>query len=183
MRSLQRLLLQPYFIGEVLQPSDRLSWLALYPLQQLHVFRVLRTTGLVMVLREGRAEWGNHLPLLAAILLLMQPRILLAFCPKSARCWLTLSFSSIRTARSFSVGLLSMSSSLSLCMYLGWPWSKRSTVHLALSNPIQFTWAHFPSLFWSLWMSSFPSVVSAALLSLVSSAELLRVHSLPLSRV
>lgn len=49
----------------------------------------------------------------------MQPRILLAFQSASVYSWLMSSFSSTRTPRSFSTGLLSMSYSPSLWVYLG----------------------------------------------------------------
>jgi len=54
------------FLGEVLQPSDRLCGPPLNPLQQLHVFLVLEAPGLNTALRvgpnEGRIERDNHLP-------------------------------------------------------------------------------------------------------------------------
>ena len=53
------------------------------------------------------------------------------------------SFSSTRTPKSFSAGLLSRSSSPNLYKYLGLPWPKCNTMHLALLNLIKFTWAHF----------------------------------------
>jgi len=59
----------------------------------------------------------------------MQPGIQLAFQAARTRYWLTSSFSSTRTFKSFSEGLPSMSSSLSLHSYLGllWPKCKRCT--------------------------------------------------------
>jgi len=48
----------------------------------------------------------------------MEPRISLVFQAASAHCWLMLRFSSTRTPKSFSAGLLSRSSP-SLYTYLG----------------------------------------------------------------
>jgi len=71
---------------------------------------------------SGGASWrqsrGEHpLPLPAATPLLLQTRTQLTFQAASAHCWLMSHGSSpIRTPRSFSVGLLSMSPSSSLYM-------------------------------------------------------------------
>ncbi|KAK4829041.1 hypothetical protein QYF61_001846 [Mycteria americana] len=57
---------QPVLIAEVLQPSDHFHGLPLDPLQQLHVFPVLRAPELDAVLQVGshqsRVEGQNHLP-------------------------------------------------------------------------------------------------------------------------
>ena len=110
--------------------------------------------------------------------LLMQPRILFAFWDASACCWHISSFLSKRTFSPISTGLLSMNFSPNLYTYLGLSSFRSNTWHSDLLNPIQFMWAHFPSLSRSLWMASLLS----ALLSLVSSANLLKVHSISLCR-
>jgi len=111
----------------------------------------------------------------------MQPRILLEFWSTSTDYWLMYSFSSTRSLKSFSGELISISFSASLYVCLGLPWPKCSTLHLALFNLVIFMWAHFSSLYRSLWMACLPSTVFTAQLSLVSPANLLRVQSIPLS--
>jgi len=58
---------KPFFIGEVLQPSDHLSGPPLDPLQELHVLPVVGVPGLGAVLQMGSqkswVEGDNHLPL------------------------------------------------------------------------------------------------------------------------
>jgi len=80
-----------------------------------------------------------------------------------------------------STGLLLMSSSPSLYMYLGFSQPKYCTLQLALLNLIMFMYAPFQTYPDPSGRASLPSVVSTALLSLVSSANLLRVHSFPSS--
>ena len=126
---------------------------------------------------EKLGSGGQATALLATPLLIL-PRILLSFWDARAHCWLMLSFSSTRTPKSFSAGLL-LRSFPSLYSYLGLPWSKCKTLHFALLNLIRFRWANFLNLSRFLWMASLPSAVSTAPLSLVSSANLLRVHSIP----
>lgn len=104
----------------------------------------------------------------------MQLTILLAFQAASIHSWLT------GTPKSFSIGLLLMSSSLSLYSHLGLPQPKSNTSHVALLNLIRFSYVHFFSLFRFLWTSP-SSIVSTAALSLLSLANLLRVCSTPLS--
>ena len=58
------------------------------------------------------------------------------------------------------------------------PQPKCNTLHCASLNLLMFTWTHFQSLSWSLWMASLPPLVSATPLRLVLSANLLRVHSI-----
>ncbi|KAK4830181.1 hypothetical protein QYF61_008972 [Mycteria americana] len=62
----QAQLSQPFLIGEVLQLSDHFCGPPLDPLQQVHVFPVLRTPELDAALQVGshqsRAEGQNHLP-------------------------------------------------------------------------------------------------------------------------
>ena len=57
---------QPFFIGEVLQPSEHLHGPPLDPLQQLHIFLVLGALGLDAILQmgpyKGRTQEDNHLP-------------------------------------------------------------------------------------------------------------------------
>jgi len=70
----QAQLIQSFFIGEVLRPSDRLSGPPLDLLQSLHVFLVLSAPGLDAVLQmgphEGRVEGNNSFSLLAIPLLM-----------------------------------------------------------------------------------------------------------------
>ncbi|KAK4832076.1 hypothetical protein QYF61_020632 [Mycteria americana] len=96
--------------------------------------------------RVGCRDRITSLDLLAT-LLLMQPRIWLAFWAASTHCQLMSSFSSTSTPKSSSAGLLSIPSSPSLCR----------TLHLALLNLMRFTRARFSSLSRSLWMASHPS--------------------------
>jgi len=88
-------------IGEVFQPSDHLRGPPLDPLQQVHVLLVLGApdldAGLQVGSHQGGVEWQNHLPCPAAKLLLVQPRILLAFWAASTRWWCMSSFSSTST--------------------------------------------------------------------------------------
>ena len=123
---------QPVFTGEVLQPSEHPHGSPLDLLQELCVLPVLGAPGLDTVLQmgplKGRAEGDNPLLLPDAIPLLIQPRTQLAFQAASAHCWLLSSFSSIRTLRFFSAGLLSRAS-LSLYTYLGLPCSKCKLIH------------------------------------------------------
>lgn len=98
----------------------------------------------------------------------------------NTHCWLTASFSSARTPKSFSIGLLSASSP-SLYRYCWLPQPECNTLHLALLNLVRFTWAYF-KLVQSLWMTSFLSAMSTAPLRLALSTNMLRVHLIPLSR-
>ena len=130
-----------------------------------------------------RAEQRRRIPSLdlLATLLLMQPRIQLAFWDLNTHCQVLLSFSLANTPKSFLVGLLSIHSPPSLHLFLVLPWPMCWTLHLALLNFMRFTQAHLSSLSRSLWVASLPSSVSTASHSLVSLANLLRVHSIPLS--
>ena len=65
---------------------------------------------------KSGVEGENHL---LVTLLLMQPRIRLAFWPAGVHCRVTLSFSSANTPKSFSAGLLSVHSLPSLYLCLG----------------------------------------------------------------
>jgi len=134
--------------------------------------------GLTTVEKRGRIP---SLDLLAT-LFLMQPRIQLAFWAASAHWWLMATFSAIGTPKSFSAGLLSISSSSSLYWYRGLPWPRCRTLQLAFLNLMRFMQAHFFSCFRSLWMASYPSGMSTASLILASPANLVRVHSISLSR-
>lgn len=60
---------------------------------------------------------------------------------------------------------------------LGWKGLPHRTLHLALSNLIKLTWAHFSKLSTCPWMASLPPAMSTAPPSLASSANMLRVHS------
>ena len=72
--------------------------------------------------------------------------------------WLMLSFSSTRTPKSFSAGLLSRSSSPGLHTYLGLPQPKCRTLHFALFNLISFTRAHLLNLSRSFPLDGIPSI-------------------------
>ncbi|KAK4827388.1 hypothetical protein QYF61_017793 [Mycteria americana] len=156
--------------GGVFQPLDHFRGPSLDLLQQLHVLLVLMTPELDAVLQvrshQSGVEGQNHLPRSAghASFDAAQDTVGLLGC----ECTLLahVRFSSISTPKSFSAGLLSITSSPSLCR----------TLHLALLNLTRFTQAHFSSLSRSLWMTPCPSGMSAAPLSFVSSADLLRVQ-------
>ena len=127
---------QPFFIGEVLQPTDHLCGPPLDLLQQLRTLPVLGAPAWIQYFRWVliRAEQRGTITSLALLAtpLLMQPRILLAFQAARAHCWLMTSFSSIRTPTFFSLELVSMSSSLSLySIQLGLPQPKCNTLHLS----------------------------------------------------
>jgi len=110
-----------------------------------------------------RAKWRGTTISLSLLVtpLLMHPRIQLAFRAASACCWLMSSFLLTRTPKSFSTGLLSVSSP-SLYFYLGLLQLKCNTLQLVLLNLIKFSGAHFLSLSKSLWITSLPSFVSTA---------------------
>ena len=120
-------------------------------LQKLLIFLVLQAPGLDAVFQMGphknRVEGDNHLPAGHS-----------SFLAASTHCWLLPSLSSTRVHKFFT-GLLSMSSSPSLYPQLGSSWSKCNILHLFLLNPIKFTQVHFSSLFSSLCMAPFPSIV------------------------
>ena len=89
---------------------------------------VLGALGLDTVLQmepyKGRAKGNNHFLRPAATPLWIQPRILLTFWAASAHCWPIPNFSSTRTPKFYSAGLLSMNSSPSLQTYLELPRSE-----------------------------------------------------------
>jgi len=84
-------------------------------LQQPCILPVLWASDLAAVLQmglqEGKAEVAHPLPV----------QLQLAFQAAGSHCWLMSSFSLTGTPKSFSAGLLSMSSSPSLYSYLGLP--------------------------------------------------------------
>ncbi|KAK4826482.1 hypothetical protein QYF61_009478 [Mycteria americana] len=129
---------QPFFIGEVLQPSDHLRGFPLDPLQQLHVFPVLRAPELEAALQVGshqsRAEEQNHLPQPAGHASFDAAQDIVGClgceCTLSAHVQLFIH----QYPQSLSSGLPSITSSPSL------------TLHLALLNLMRFTGAHFLSL-------------------------------------
>ena len=178
-------LFQPFLTGEVLLPLDYLCSTPLDPLQQLHVFPVLRAPELNTGLQVGshKAEQMGRIPSLdlLALLLLMQPRIRLAVWAVNAQCQVMLNLLSTSTPKSSFSGLLSIHSPPSLYLCLGLPQPMCRTLHLTLLNLVRFAQAHFLILSRSLWVTSFFSSVSTAPHSLVSSVNLLRVHSVPLS--
>ena len=132
---------------------------------------------------EDRVEGDNHLLLPAATLLVMEPRIPMAFQAARAHSQIMSRFSPIRTSKSFSAGLLSRSSSPSQYSYLGLPRLKCNTLHLALLHLMTLSWAHFSSLSRSPSMVSLPYIILTTPVSLMSSANLLRVHSIPQSKL
>lgn len=77
----QAQLSQPFLIAEVLQTSEHPHGSPLVLLQQLYVFPELETsiadTVFQMLPHEVRVERDNHIPVLLAISLLMQPSMLL----------------------------------------------------------------------------------------------------------
>jgi len=90
---------------------------------QPHVPPVLEASGLNTVLQTEPHEGTQRGTFPSLPPLLAQLRGLLAFQAVSAHCWLISCFSSIRSSMSFSVGLLSASSS-PICSYLELPWPK-----------------------------------------------------------
>ena len=109
--------------------------------------------GLTRAERRGRITSHD----LLAMLLLMQPRIQLAFWAASAHYWLMFSFASANTPKPFLTGLLSIHSFPSLYLCVGLPQSMCRTLHLALLNFMTFAQAHLSSLSRCLWMAFFPS--------------------------
>jgi len=104
-------------------------------------------TVLYMWLHEDIVEGDSYVPHPAGCTSdAAQDAIGLSNC--SARCWLMLSLSSMRTCKSFSAGLLSRRSSLSLHTYLGLsqPYSCFAVPHCVHTGP---TFAFV------LWMSAF----------------------------
>jgi len=122
---------QPFFIGEMLQPSDHLQGPPLHLLQQLHISCAgdpRSGCNIPEVASQGHSRKATIPSLsLLATPLLMQPRILFAFWAASTNCWLTSSFSVNRTSNSLPAALISMSSSPSLYLYLGSPQPKYIT--------------------------------------------------------
>lgn len=75
-------------------------------------------------LHKGRRERETLTSFSVLATLLMKPTIPLAFQAVSTQCWLMLSFSSARIARSFSVGLLSRNSSPIVYIYIYRVWKE-----------------------------------------------------------
>ncbi|KAK4815290.1 hypothetical protein QYF61_026195 [Mycteria americana] len=149
---------QPVLTGEVLQPSDHFCGPPLDPLQQVHVFPVLRAPELDTALQDTVGFLGCKCILPGHVELFIH-----------------------HLPQSFSSGLLSIHSPPSLYLCLALPQPMCRTLHLALLKLMRFTWAHLSSLSRSLWMAPLPSSMSTAPHSLVLYANLLRVHSIPLS--
>jgi len=84
-----------------------------------------------------RAEKRTIIPLPLLATPLMQPRVQLASWAASIRCWFVSSFSSIRTPKFFSTGLLSVSSSPTLYSYLRLHQLKCNTLHFIYLLPLQ----------------------------------------------
>ena len=163
-----------------LSSKERSLWHPPEPLQQLHIFLVLRAPDTVLQMgpHECRAEGDNlSLPAGCPSFDATQDAVGLPGC----KCLLLASVKLFahHTPKS-SLGLLSMSSSASLYAYVGLSLLKCNTLQLALLNLIRFTWFHFSGLSRSLWMASLSSIVSTGPFSLVSSANLLKGHLIPL---
>lgn len=109
-------------------------------------------------MRAEQVEIITFLALLATPVLL-QPLVQLAFWATCAHCRLMFCFSSTGILKSFSARVLPVSYSTSLHTYLGLPWHRCSTLHLALLNLIWFIWAYILSLSISLCVASLPSIV------------------------
>ncbi|KAK4816284.1 hypothetical protein QYF61_014582 [Mycteria americana] len=117
---------QPFLIGELFQPSDHLRGPPLDPLQQLHVFLVLRTPELDAVLQveshQSGVEGQNHFPQPAGHTSLdaAQDTVGLLGCERTLPAHVQL-FIHQYPPRSFSAGLLSIPSSPSQYEYRGLP--------------------------------------------------------------
>ena len=154
MQAEQAQLPQPLFIGEVVQPSEHLRGLLRTHSNSFTSSLCWEGPGLHAALHlgphESRAEADNPLPALwnssvdtaqGTAGLPGHKRTLLACA----------SFSSTRTPKTFSAGLLSRISSPSLYSYLGLSQPKCRSLHLALLNISRFRRAHFSSLSRSGW--------------------------------
>jgi len=97
---------------------------------------------------------------LLATLLLMHPRIPLAFLAIRAHCWLMVKLLSTSTPRSLSAELLSNRSTPSLYRCMGLFVPRCRTLHLPLLNFIRFLSAQLSSLSRSRWMAAQPSGIS-----------------------
>ena len=124
---------QPVLTGEVFHSSDLFCDPPLDPLQQVHVFAVLRAPGVDAVLQVGPHQ--SRAAVISLNLLttlpLMQPKIQLAFQAVNAHCCLISRISSTSAPESFSAGLLSVPSSPYLYGYWELPRSMCGTLHLA----------------------------------------------------
>lgn len=103
------------------------------------------------ILVKGRTEQENHLAWLVGLSSFDadQNTIGLLGCKFTSMVHV----STTRTPKSFSAGLFSIYSSLTLQLRC-----KCSTLHLALLNCIVFAWIHLSSLSTAPWMASLPSV-------------------------
>lgn len=97
--------------------------------------------------QRGRTDFLALLPML----LLVLPRVWLAFWAMRAHCWFMSSFLSTGTFKTFSTVLLYMTSP-SLYSCLGLSSSRYRT--LQLLNLMRFSWAHFLRLSRSPWLES-----------------------------
>lgn len=160
---------QPIFTGDFLHPSDHLYGPSLDSLQEVHTILMLGALELHAALQlESHKGRFTSLALLV-VLLLMQPRMQLAFWAVSTHWQPVPSYASTSTPKSFFAGLLSNNSlpSLYLCLGLSWPCCR--TTQLA------FAQSHLPGLHKPLWRASFLSRLWTAAHSLMSLANLLRV--------
>ena len=118
---------------------------------------------------------------LLATLLLIQPRIRLAFWAVSGHCCVMLSISSTTAPKTLFSGLPSIHSLLSLYLCLALLQTVCRTLHSGLLNFMRFAQAHLSNLPRSLWMASLPFSVLTIPHSLVSLTIFLRVNSILLS--
>mgnify|MGYP001855404972 CR=1 FL=1 len=109
---------QPVLTGEMLKPCDQHHGPLLDLLQQFHVLLVLVVPVLQLESHKSRTTSLN----LMIILLLIQPRLQLAFWVASARCCLMLIFHQPTLPNLFPQGMLSLLSShitqQSLCKWI-----------------------------------------------------------------
>ncbi|KAK4824839.1 hypothetical protein QYF61_020212 [Mycteria americana] len=144
-------------------PSSHFCGPPLDLLQQVHVFPVLRTPELDTVLQVGSHQSGvegqDHLPQPAghASFEAAQDTVGFLGCKRTLPARVQLCIH--QYLKSFSTGLLSIHSLLSLYLCLGLPQLTRRTLPLALLNFMRFTRAYLSSLSRSLWMASLPSSV------------------------
>ncbi|TRZ26652.1 hypothetical protein HGM15179_000423 [Zosterops borbonicus] len=175
-------LYQPFLIAEGFHSPDHLLGPTLDLVQQVSVFPVMGAQSWMQHSRWGltRVQQWDRIPSLdlLATLMLMQPRIQVAFWAGRALCLLMSSFSCIPGP---SWQGCSGSVPPPACVDTGIALTQLQPLHLALLNLLGFPWVHYLSLSESFWMASCPSGLSAAPLGLVSSANLLRVHLIPLS--
>ncbi|KAK4824005.1 hypothetical protein QYF61_009219 [Mycteria americana] len=153
----------PQHRGEVFHPSDHFCGPPLDPLQQVHVFPVLRSPELDAVLQVGshqsRVEGQNPLPQPAghAAFDAAQDTVGLVGCERTLLAHVQLFI------HQYPQVLLHRAALNPFIPQPVWiPGAALTQVHLAFLKLMRFTQAHFSSLSRSLWMASHPSGVSNA---------------------